>query len=125
MNRKQEQIYNKLKKKSAKKHKEKSYAKLCIENDTCPHCGSSLRFISGVLEDECCAGNTAFMGVYACSSLKCNFLFGNGDMEELTEGGVEYTEFINGKKLLSKEEKRRIRVAEKIASTYWAAPICY
>lgn len=125
MNRKQEQIYNKLKKETAKKHKEKKYAKLCIENDTCPHCGSLLRFVSGVLEDECCAGNTAFMGVYTCSSSKCNFLFGNGDLDELISGDTEYTEFINGKKLLSKVEKRRIRVAEKIDETYWAAPIEY
>jgi hypothetical protein len=59
------------------------------------------------------------MGVYICSSSKCNFCLGNGDRDNL----AEWEEWIDGKKLLSKEEKRRIRIAEKIDETYWAAPI--
>ncbi|MHA2279893.1 MAG: hypothetical protein ACXAC5_03325 [Promethearchaeota archaeon] len=119
LTKKQEQIYRKCKNKKDREQKIKNYGKTCIEANSCPHCGCLLRFVSGVLEDACCAGNTVFMGVYICSSSKCNFCLGNGDRDNL----AEWEEWIDGKKLLSKEEKRRIRIAEKIDETYWAAPI--
>ncbi len=122
INKKQEQIYKKCERSQRKKQTIKDYAKVCVESDVCPVCGDLLRFVSGVLEDECCAGNTALMGVYMCSSSRCNFLFGNGDRESVIAGHVEFTD---GKKLLSRTEKRRIRIAEKIDDTYWAAPIEY
>lgn len=121
LTKKQERIYTKCKNKKGGRQKIENYGKTCIEADVCPRCGSLLRFVSGVLEDACCAGNTAFMGVYICSSSKCNFCFGNGDIDNI----AEWEEWTDGKKFLSKEEKRRIRVAEKIDETYWAAPISY